>query len=106
MSSSLQTVCRTLRAPLTSQAQRLGASRLRQLSTTDAPRDQSGAVRDAIMDKLWISQVYPPVAPEQSSSAVTSASPATVFGSREPPLGTSAFDPSAAPRWSELSNSN
>ncbi|KAH7120653.1 hypothetical protein EDB81DRAFT_766706 [Dactylonectria macrodidyma] len=110
MSSSLQTVCRVLRTPSTTrvqvQALSLGVNQVRRLSTTDVDSSyaRGGAVRDAIMDKLWVSPVFPPVGPVSPTSS-TSTTTTTTFTSREPPLGTSAFDPSAAPWWSESSPS-
>ncbi|KAH7139602.1 hypothetical protein B0J13DRAFT_66158 [Dactylonectria estremocensis] len=109
MSSSLRTVCRVLRAPSTSrvqtQALSLGVNQVRRLSTTDPDSSyaRGGAVRDSIMDKLWVSPVFPPVGPV--SPTLSSSTTITTFTNRDPPLGTSAFDPSAAPWWSESSPS-
>ncbi|KAF7557008.1 hypothetical protein G7Z17_g1074 [Cylindrodendrum hubeiense] len=106
MNSSLQTVGRILRTSSTSrvqaQALSLGVNQARRLSTTDPDSsNRGGAVRDAIMDKLWVSRVFPPVATNSPVSPATSTPETTIFASRDPPLGTSVFDPSAAPRWSE-----
>ncbi|KAM0421233.1 hypothetical protein ACHAPT_010953 [Fusarium lateritium] len=102
MNSSIQTLCRT--AVVAPRALRLSVNQARRLSTTtpDAANGREGAVRDPIMDKFWRAEVVSPAAPTVKPSAPTPSSPATsTFTSREPPLGTSVFEPALAPRWSE-----
>ncbi|KAM5345652.1 hypothetical protein ACJ41O_011513 [Fusarium nematophilum] len=103
--ASLQTLCRTVRAPSTfrapARALSMGVTQARRLSTGTPDRDV--AVRDPIMDKVWgvdVDAVHvAPVSPA-STSANTSTS---TFTPREPPLGTAVFDIARAPRWSEPS---
>ncbi|KIL87657.1 hypothetical protein FAVG1_09368 [Fusarium avenaceum] len=100
MSSSIQTLCRGARtAP---RALRLGITQTRRLSTTDPSRSVSNgrdtAVHDPIMDKFWGASV----SVSESSTTQTSTNMST-SSSRDPPLGTNAFEPSSAPRWSGVS---
>jgi hypothetical protein len=103
MSSSIQTLCRGARtAP---RALRLGLTQTRRLSTTEPSRSVSNgrdtAVHDPIMDKFWGASVN-----VSESSAMTTNHQhhhMSTSSSRDPPLGTNAFEPSSAPRWSGIS---
>ncbi|SPJ74543.1 uncharacterized protein FTOL_04274 [Fusarium torulosum] len=101
MSSSIQTLCRGARtAP---RALRLGLNQTRRLSTTDPSRSVSNgrdtAVHDPIMDKFWGANVNV----SESSAMTTNTTNMSTSSSRDPPLGTNAFEPSSAPRWSGIS---
>lgn len=108
MSASLQTLSRNLRSPAAAQALNRGLNQTRRLSTTNADVSDArdGAVRDSIMDKIWNKGANLTSSPK--ASPVTPISPVTntiktqtaTFTGRDPPLGTFAFNPSAAPRWS------
>ncbi|KAM0236298.1 hypothetical protein ACHAP5_009432 [Fusarium lateritium] len=102
MSSPIQTLCRGARtAP---RALRLGLTQTRHLSTTDPSRSVSNgrdtAVHDPIMDKFWGASVN---LSESSATITTSTTNMSTSSSRDPPLGTNAFEPSSAPRWSGIS---
>ncbi|KAJ4329283.1 hypothetical protein N0V84_000176 [Fusarium piperis] len=102
MNSSVKTLCRA--AVAAPRALRLSVNQTRSLSTTtpDAANGRDGAVHDPIMDKFWRAETVSPAAPTVKSSAPAASSPATsTFTSRDPPLGTSVFEPAIAPRWSE-----
>ncbi|CAF3561288.1 unnamed protein product [Fusarium graminearum] len=101
MSSSIQTLCRGVRAA--PQTLRLGLTQTRRLSTTDPSRSVSNgrdtAVHDPIMDRFWGSTR---VNMSESSPIVTETPSMSTSSSRDPPLGTDVFEPSSAPRWSGI----
>ncbi|KAF5019346.1 hypothetical protein F66182_8655 [Fusarium sp. NRRL 66182] len=101
MSSSLQTLCRGVRATPV-RALRLSVSQARRLSTTEPSRHVSSsrdfAVHDPIMDKFWGTGI----SAAQGSTVVKETPVVTTCQSRDPPLGTDVFEPSAAPRWSGM----
>ncbi|KAL6916456.1 hypothetical protein ACHAPO_007507 [Fusarium lateritium] len=100
MSSSIQTLCRGVRAA--PQTLRLGLTQTRRLSTTDPSRSVANgrdtAVHDPIMDRFWGSTRVN----ISESSPIVTETPSMTMSSRDPPLGTNAFEPSAAPRWSGI----
>ncbi|KAF5010436.1 hypothetical protein FDECE_3405 [Fusarium decemcellulare] len=101
MSSSLQTLARSVRAtPARALGIRLTQTRCLSTTERDASINRDAAVRDPIMDKIWGVGVASHTSPITSTSTATSSTVTSTFTSRDPPLGTSAFDPSAAPRWS------
>ncbi|KAF9776807.1 hypothetical protein IL306_004945 [Fusarium sp. DS 682] len=101
MSSSIQTLSRGVRAA--PRALR-GLTQTRRLSTTEPSRNLSNtrdsAVHDPIMDKFWSAS-----ANASKNSAIVTQTPSisSTYTSRDPPLGTNAFEPSSAPRWSGIS---
>ncbi|RGP80054.1 hypothetical protein FLONG3_1825 [Fusarium longipes] len=101
MSSSIQTLCRGVRAA--PQTLRIGFTQTRRLSTTDPSRNVSNgrdtAVHDPIMDRFWGSTR---INISESSAIVTKTPSMSTSSSRDPPLGTNVFEPSSAPRWSGI----
>ncbi|EEU43456.1 uncharacterized protein NECHADRAFT_102749 [Fusarium vanettenii 77-13-4] len=101
MNSTVKTLCRT--AVAAPRALRLSVNQTRRLSNTtpDAAHGREGAVHDPIMDKFWRAETVSPAAPTVKTSAPAASPSTSTFTSRDPPLGTSVFEPSIAPRWSE-----
>ncbi|KAF4978160.1 hypothetical protein FZEAL_5405 [Fusarium zealandicum] len=106
MSFSLQTVGRSVRAAPT-RALAMGLTQTRRLSSTDnVSNKRDTAVHDPIMDKFWRAGAMSPAASVSTISTAAKAPVTSTSTSRDPPLGTFAFEPSLAPRWSESSNSS